>query len=486
MALWKADPVEFVRDQFKVEPDLWQADVLRAFPHNNRLAMKACKGPGKTTVLAWLSWNFLATRPHPKVIGTSITGDNLSDGLWTEMARWQKESEFLKNSFQWNKQSIVSKDHSQTWWMVARTWVKGADKTAQADTLAGKHADYMMFVLDEVGGIPDAVMAAAEASLATGIESKLVIAGNPTHNEGPLFRACTSERTLWHLTEISSAPNDPKRTPRVSAKWAQEQIDKYGEDNPWVLVNVFGKFPPSSLNALIGPDEVREAMKRHVDKSVFEHAQRRLGVDVARFGDDSTVLFPRQGLVAFAPVEMRNASTTDIASRIALAKSRWNSELEFVDGTGGYGAGVVDTLLQRGHSPMEVNFQGRADDSRYFNKRAEMWYRMVEWIKRGGVLPKDEQLLKELTAPLYFFSASGKIQIEDKAQIKTRLGFSPDKADALALTFAMAETPGGLSSALASMGLGPLALGANKHQFEWNPFDGEDRMTGVGRSLDGD
>jgi phage terminase large subunit len=84
---WADRPADFVRELFEVEPDAWQLDVLDAFPHRQRLAMKACKGPGKTAVLAWLIWNFLVTWPHPKVAATAITKDNLDDNLWTELAK---------------------------------------------------------------------------------------------------------------------------------------------------------------------------------------------------------------------------------------------------------------------------------------------------------------------------------------------------------------------------------------------------------------
>ena len=96
---WWEHPADFVREMFDVEPDAWQVDVLEAFPHNQRLAMKACKGPGKTAVLAWTMWNYLVTRPHPKVAATAITKDNLDDNLWTELAKWQKRSKLLESAF---------------------------------------------------------------------------------------------------------------------------------------------------------------------------------------------------------------------------------------------------------------------------------------------------------------------------------------------------------------------------------------------------
>ena len=447
---WREDPVSFVREEFKAEPDDWQVELLRAFadPNKRRIAMKACKGPGKTTGLAWCCWNYLATRPHPNIAATSITSDNLGDGLWKEMAKWQMKSEFLKSAFIWTKTRIVARDHAATWWMSARTWSKSADQSQQADTLAGLHADYMMFILDEAGGIPSSVMAAAEAGLATGIECKILMAGNPTHLDGPLYAACTNERHLWFVLEITGDPDAPNRAKRIDIRWAREQIEKYGRDNPWVLVNVFGKFPPSSINTLLGPEEVTDAMKRHLTEDSYSWAQKRLGVDVARFGDDRTVIFPRQGLASFRPVQMRHARgsavSVDIATRVIMAKSKWGSEIEVFDDTVGWAHGAIDYMVANGYSPLPVAFHTPAFNPRYKNRRAEMWFEMAEWIKKGGALPNIPELVSELTTPTYTF-IGGKFQIEDKDQIKDRIGRSPDLADALALTFAIADAPAAIN-----------------------------------------
>lgn len=437
---WRRDPVRFVRDQFGVEPDAWQADTLAIFPKAPRIAMKACKGPGKTAVLAWIAWNFLLTRMHPKVIATSITGDNLADGLWSEMAKWQKRSALLSQAFRWHKESIIQIDHPETWFMVPRTWPRSASPEQQADTLAGKHAENMLFLLDEAGGIPDAVMAAAEAVLAnagagTGNEAHIVIAGNPTHLQGPLHRACTQERDLWHVVEITADPDDKKRTPRVSIEWAQQQIRKYGRDNPWVLVNVFGRFPPSSLNALLGPDDVRAAMSRHPRPEAYASSSRVIGVDVAREGDDASVMIQRQGVAAHAPVVRRNIDSLEGAGMVARTWGDWDADACFIDNTGGFGGGWLDQLRALGRSPIGVHFAGEAIDPRYVNKRAEMHFLLAEWVKGGGCLPDDPELLAELCAITYFFKGD-RLQIVDKDQVKELLGRSPNKADALCLTFA--------------------------------------------------
>lgn len=447
---WRADPVKFVRDVFKVEPDAWQLDALSALPTNPRLAMKACKGPGKTATLAWIVWWVLVCFMHPKIACTSITEDNLRDGLWTELAKWQNKSEFLKTTFTWTKTRLYCNDHPETWWASARTWAKSADANKQADTLAGLHADVLLFVVDEAGGVPDAVMAAAEAGLANADHKTtfawLVIAGNPTATEGPLYRACTNERTLWMVIEITSDPDDPKRTPRVSVEWARQQIEKYGRDNPWVLVNVFGKFPPSSINALLGADDVAAAVKRSISPEEIASYAKVLGVDVARYGLDSSVISRRQGRFAHPLLQVRNYDSIQGAGWVA---SLWRNfdgqgggEADgcFVDDTGGWGAGWIDQLRVLNRSPIGVAFAGKPDDARYFNKRTEMHFRLAEWVKSGGKLPDDPELHAELTAMTYVFKGD-KMLLEDKDMIREKLGRSPDKADALALTFAYEVAP---------------------------------------------
>lgn len=436
---WREDPVLFVQECLKAEPDAWQVEVLRAFPSQQRVALKACKGPGKSTVLAWLIWNFLSTRPHPKIACTSITGDNLRDGLWTELAKWQGRSPFLRMAFDWTTTRIAAKDHPETWFASARQWSKSADPSSQADTLAGLHADYLLFVIDEAGGVPDAVAAAAEAGLATGVETKLLIAGNPTMLEGPLYRASTRERHLWWVKEITGDPDDPQRAPRIDVRWARDQIEKYGRDNPWVLVNVFGQFPPAQANALLGVEEVTAAQKRSPDPALYRADATVMGVDVARYGDDRSVVFLRQGKRALPPRVWRNLDLMTLSGHIARFIDENGPDAAFVDQTG-IGSGVVDRLRQLGYgrTVVGVDFGGKAlDEKRFQNRRAEMWWSMADWVRAGAFLPNTPELVGELTAPTYSYAnAAGRLQLEAKEDLKKRGLPSPDLADALALTFA--------------------------------------------------
>lgn len=444
---WRDNPCKFVWDNFGIDPDPWQVDALMAFAGvkpRRRVAMKACTGAGKSALLAWMGWYrmvcYVRSGEHPK--GAALSGegrDNLRDNLWAEIAKWQRRSSFLSEQFVWNKEQVYQKDHRETWFLSARSYPKDADAEAIGTSLSGLHSQFPFILLDETGRMPLTVGQKAEQIFTGGtVDGLIVQAGNPVATDGLLYDSCVRHAAQHIVITITADPDDPKRTPRVDADLAREQIERYGRDNPWVMATILGLFPPSGINTLLGVEEVESAMRRKPVDDSWKYAQKRLGVDVARFGDDRTSLCPRQGLMTWPIVNLRNARSNEIAARVAVAKSRWNHDIELIDGTGGYGSGVVDSLIQSGHSPIEVNFSGKSIDPRYFNKRAEMWFEMAEWVRRGGCLPNDPELVRELTSPTYTFQ-NGKFRLEEKDQIKKRLGYSPDKADALALTFALPE-----------------------------------------------
>lgn len=463
---WRLDPIKFVRECLHVEPDAWQLDVLQlaGVPGRKRIAMKACAGPGKTAVLAWLGWHrlacFAAPNEHPKGSAVSITSDNLRDNLWAELARWQHASPFLLNAFQWNKERITAKDHAETWFLSAKGWAKSSDLDAIGRTLSGQHSRFPFYLIDESGDIPPQMVRSAEQGLTSCEDGLIVTAGNTTSQTGLLYEVTTRSREQWEVVSITADPDDPKRTPRVDIEWATQQIALYGRENPWVMAFILGLFPPGSINALLSSDEVERAMKLHPRPEEYAWAQKRLGIDVARFGDDRTVHFPRQGLVAFNPQVMRHARdssvSVDIAARAMSKRLEWMREeqsaiqaenddvLMFLDDTVGWAHGAVDVLRASGLSPYAIGFDRPSNDPRYLNMRAEMWMKMADWVKAGGSLPPIPELVNELCAPTYFFT-KGKFQIESKDQIKKRLGKSPDLADALALTFAIPDAPGGMT-----------------------------------------
>lgn len=171
-----------------------------------------------------------------------------------------------------------------------------------------------------------------------------------------------------------------------------------------------------------------------------------LGVDVARFGSDSSVIVRRQGLRAFEPLVFNGLDNMTLASRVAAEIERHSPKAVFIDA--GRGEGVIDRLRQLGFSVIEVNFGGRAmKETLYSNKRAEMWDGVKQWLLSGGVLPPNSRLKSDLSTPLYSFDASGRMALESKDKMKERLGRSPDLGDALALTFALPVAAGNFGDA---------------------------------------
>lgn len=463
---WRRDPVLFVQDNFKVDPDAWQVRALRSFGNQDekklRIALRACVGPGKTALLAWCAWNFLSCYGesgglHPKGAAVSVTKDNLKDNLWPELAKWQSRSRYLMDHFTWTKERVFNNHHAETWFLSARSWSKTADAEEQGRTLSGLHSKYVLALIDESGEIPLPVLKAGEQAMAERdcAFGRILQAGNPSSLDGMLYAAAKLLSDQWLNIRVTGDPDDPERSPRIDIEWAKKQIATYGRDNPWIKYSILGEFPEASINALLGVDDVEKAMQRHYDELDHQYSQRRLGVDVARFGDDRTVLFPRQGLLSFMPVIMRNARSTEVAARIMAAKSKWDFEICFVDGTGGYGAGVIDQLITAGIGPVEVQFSGKPNDPRYFNKRSEMWFELAEWVKRGGALPNVPELVREATAATYTFQ-NGKLRVEEKDLIKEKIGASPDLIDALCTTFAIPDTPAANVNGITIPGIGKM------------------------------
>jgi len=445
---WYDDPIYFVTSQFGVTPDPAQAEFLTLFadPSIQRIGLQACKGPGKTAVLVWANLLFIATRSHPKMAVCSISWDNLMDNFWTELALWHGKSAYFSAKYKWTQESYYCLDHEATWWLSPRSWAKTANPDQQAVTLAGLHAVNTLVTLDESGGMWDSVMDAADGTLATiGGEHRIIQAGNPTNLSGPLYTAAKKNAHLWKMIPITGDPDNPKRSPRISIEWAQEQINTYGRDHDWVKVNVLGEFPSGSINALLGPDVVRESMGRELHPTMYDHYAKIVGLDPGSDGGARTSFFPRQGPEAFKPVIMRPNRqernwTQTVVTKACEFFEKWGCDCMFVDDTGGWGKGIIDGIVASGYNAIGVNFGGNAADRRYKNRRTEMHYLAAEWVKAGGALPDMPEIQREATVTEYWIK-DGVFCISDKDQAKRIIGESPDVWDSFVLTFAQPVAP---------------------------------------------
>jgi phage terminase large subunit len=444
--MWRANPVQFVRDNFGAEPDGWQARALMACVDNDRVGMCSAKGPGKSCDLAWTGWWFMACFPDCRGYATSITGDNLRDNLWAEFAFWLKKSPLLERTFIWHAERIANRKEPESWFISARTWPKGGDASQQANTLSGLHAPYTIVLIDESGGIPSSVTVAADASLGTGIKNIIVMAGNPEKTDGPLWDACNRDRKLWHIEFITGDPDDPNRSTRIKEKWAREQIAQWGPDNPWVLTNVFGKFPPTGSDKLLGPAEVDAAMHRTILPGSITHYPVIYGGDVAKsLTRNKSTFWKRQGPMTWLMGEWRLPNTIDLANqwaRILLEEQNKGVDIKAVCIDNGGLSGVADYLIQLGwNCIIPIDNSWAASDPRFLNRRSEMYWNMAKGIKKNWCLPVNIQLKIDLTAPLIEYRTVGnrgmRFVLESKEDMEKRGLQSPDLGDGLALTCAV-------------------------------------------------
>jgi phage terminase large subunit len=399
---WIDVPPLFVREVFDVIPDKWQDKVLEAFPKVNRIAGAACKNPGKTALEAWLGWNFMFTRPHCKVPCTSITGANLRDGLWTEFAKWQNKSDLLKATFTWTQKRIFAKQHEKTWWASFRTWDESSDPEEQANTIAGLHEDYLLWLLDEASDIPDGVVARPRRRSPAASRRSCVIMGNCTQTAGPLYRACN--RAGCGTSRASPATRTiPKRSPRIDI----EEARRRSRVRPRVLLRE-GEHPRRVPRS-----------RRPTSCSTCATASSR-------------------GCMSWTPRVLSSKLQTDVvAEQLIKQLEELDGDAAFVDRTG-VGVGVINTAQSRGYGRIihGISFAQKAiEEERFFNRRAEMYWSAAEWVKNEGCLPKDSLLAAELAAHKYSVK-KGRIILEEKDDVKARLGRSPDRADAFVLTFA--------------------------------------------------
>ena len=480
---YKADPVLMVQELFDVEPDEWQKDALYEFAgsEHDRISMQACAGPGKSAVLSWMAINFLLcyNQPgyHPKGACVSMTHTNLMDNLWSEIYHWLNKNEFLKQNFKWTKDKTMAADHSETWFISARSFQKTSNRDELGKTLSGLHAKYVLFLLDEAGSIPPEVGKTAEQALSNCEFGKVVLAGNPTSQDGYLYKA--SKDPAFYKIQITGDPEDPKRSPRISMDWAKSMIGKYGRSDPWVKSMILGQFPDQAITSLLSDVDIDKAEARRPRPSDFMYAPKVLGVDAARFGDDSCVIYPRQGCMSFKyKGDLRNYNGPQLGDAVINSMIKWkcsdNKPVEVIniDGTGGYGASCFDFLQSKGISGLnEINFSAKATGAsgststgvhKFMNKRAQMYWRLREWVLNKGALVPCKNLREELTNMQYSF-VGDKIKIEAKDILKQRIGRSPDASDALALSFAYPDDLKGVDEELRDMLYGSSEVEKSKY-----------------------
>ncbi|MEC9347339.1 MAG: terminase [Pseudomonadota bacterium] len=448
--VFRHDPLGFVRWAFPwgvagtplhraSGPERWQSEILEAIGRRSRrldggdrepvlVAVASGHGVGKSALVAWLVIWALATAADTRGVVTANTESQLKTKTWAELAKWHRMSR-TRRLFRLTAGALQAADQGRArgWRIDMVPW-----SLNQTEAFAGLHNQgrRVLLVFDEASAIPDPVWEVSEGSL-TDRDTEIIWAvfGNPTQTTGR-FRECFGRRRhRWLTRQVDS---------RVSRLTSHRQIERwiadYGEDSDFVRVRVKGEFPRTGSRQFISPGLVEGARGRMVEPE--RNAPRVMGVDVARFGDDqSVILVRRAGLIEGEIERFRGLDLMALAGHVAARIRATEPDAVFVDGAG-VGGGVVDRLRQLGLRVHDVNGGEAARKPRdYANRRAEMWDRMRQWLKEGH-LPEDPALVIDLVGPEYGFDNRGRILLERKEDMKRRGLASPDAADALALTFA--------------------------------------------------
>lgn len=439
-------------------PDAWACEfmeelgrevVLRKFDGKTpvapiQMATVSGHGIGKSTLVAWLIKWIMDTRPFAKGVVTAMTSEQLRTKTWAEVGKWHRRS-LTEHWFTYTSgrgaMSLYHRDFPQEWRCDAQT-----SREENSESFAGLHSanSTPFYVFDEASGIPEKIFEVREGGTTDG-EPMIFDFGNGTRNSGRFYEECEGRFKGEFLRRSIDSRSVSITNKDRFTRW----VELYGEDSDFVRVRVKGEFPRAGDLQFVGNDLVEEAMARD-DHQRLKTDALVLGVDVARFGDDSSVIWPRLGPDArsFPPEEYKGLDTVQVASRVIDKIRYFQNNLGlpvsavFIDG-GGLGAGVVDHLRATNYGSLvhDVQFGGRADDPQAYRfKVDEMWGRIRDALRHNLVMPRGgdlaAQVKAELTGRQYGYTLKGQLSLESKSDMKDRGLPSPDFTDALAVSYA--------------------------------------------------
>lgn len=414
-------------------------------------------GVGKSALVGMVSNFVLSTRPKSQGVITANTSAQLKSKTMVQVAKWNRLA-ITGHWFECGGSWVRSKVLGEQWQLTAQTCRK-----ENAEAFQGLHAadSSAFYIFDEGSGIERVIWEAAHGGLTDG-EPFWFVFGNPTRNSGAFYDCFHRERHRWLTRQIDSRHCElPNK--RLIEKWIQD----HGEDSDFVRIRVKGEFPHQSSDQLIPTDTVDRARVAQVASGGSDVIVP--GLDVARSGSAESVLVFRVGrdarslpwLICHERDSMRLARL--VTGRVAELQRAGLHVAPICVDAGGVGGPVYDRIRELGFKAMPVDFGGDADDkTRYGNKAAEMWVRMRDWLADvgGAAIPDDPVLAEQLTTREREFDDHQRFWLESKDDLAERGEESPDRADALALTFAHRFGPGHAAQK---------RLGAARHNTDYRP-----------------
>ena len=479
--LWRLSPTLYAKQRLGLNPTWQQAQLLNAVAQPEaRVSVRSGHSTGKSTAMAAALWWKLECFAYSKVVCTAPSSVQLRDVLWSEVSKWMRASTdvaqaagmppdyWLNSLFEITQDKILARGAPKEWFAVCRT-----SRPENPDALQGFHASdirvsddglsivrnnldssrgQIMFIVDEAAGVTDAVFEVAEGALASP-NASLLMGGNPTRSTG--YFASSHKHNRADYTTLHFRSGD---SPLVGKDYRDGLVRKFGEGSNVVRVRADGEFPRQDDDTLIPLDSVEAAIQR--EHNPEEEGQRRLGIDVARYGDDRTVYLLRVGRNVEKVLIEAKRDTMEVVGRAVQLIKRWNVHMACVD-TIGVGAGVYDRLMElrresdEGGNPRihpfvkiaSVNVAEKAPvrfldtESQPYRLRDYLWIEMARWLREdepsfAGIDPEIAQdLAGELASVRFKINSSGRTVIESKDEMKRRGLRSCDLADALGVTF---------------------------------------------------
>lgn len=432
--LWRKKPIEYFKDTWN-DIILWDKleEILVGVGKHKKVVVPSGHGIGKTFLAARIVIWFLYCFPPAKVITTAPTWSQVEKILWSEIGKAYGDSKMPLGGRLLTTSLTLDKD----WFAVGiSTRESVAEREFGASKFQGFHSPNLLVILDEAAGVSNAIWTATD-TLVTGDNNKILAIGNPMSPSGDFYEACKSP--LWEKIHIScfDHPNikgGMSIPGAVSKEWIEDKRIKWGEGSPLWQAKVLGEFPDEGTDTLVPLSWYENSLT----KGFKEDGKRKLGVDVARFGDNETVFQSKFGKVFKKPKVIKSQDTMRVAGEVINMHKRDKYECIAID-TIGIGAGVYDRLAEKGLPVYEFVASGKAiEPERYVNVRAEAF-----WMLRVGLDPKqtifkapDDMMTKnQLTGIKYFFTSRGEgaIRIESKDDMMKRGLVSPDRADAMAI-----------------------------------------------------
>lgn len=382
-------------------------------------------GVGKSVTLAWLILWFLFCYKNAQIPCTAPTAEQMHDILWKEVASWiKKMPKKVQKLYEWSAGYIRIVESPETWFARAKTARK-----ENPEALAGVHGDHVMFIVDEASGVPDEIFNTAEGAM-TGPLVIVIMFSNGTRLVGYFYDSHHSDKKAWKNFAF-----DSRQSPIVDPAYTERIIEKHGEDSDEFSIRVSGQFPKADAIDEQGyvPLLVESDIKITSDMPFV--GDTLMGIDPAGEGRDETIWVIRDRFKAKVVAKEKESNSKSIAQKTLTLMEYYKvrSENVYVDNFG-IGANVAQEMAIEGYRINGVNVGDKAYDDRYANLRAEIYWKIKEWIRTGGELV-DHEGWKELLYLRYRNQLGGKLQIMPKLDMKKRLGRSPDHADALSLTF---------------------------------------------------